>query len=166
MVLLHTRVGTVAASGFAVMLALYLLPKVGQPGVGLSTEAVQVWLALKMAVAVARIALAHAYGRRTTDPQAWPRWQGAMLCLLFLDGAVWGLAGWQLMGEELPLAALGVAALDGVSCVATFGLQVRLAATAAYVLPILIPTALGLMWRNDGIAVLAGLGQLMLAGWR
>ena len=34
MVLLHTRVGTVAASGFAVMLALYLLQQVGQPGVG------------------------------------------------------------------------------------------------------------------------------------
>ena len=164
MVLQHTRVGTLAASGFAVMLALFLLQQVGHPGVGFSAFDVQVWLAAKLTVAVFRIALAQAYARLGTDSQAWPRWQAAMLALLVADGAIWGLAGWRLMGESLPLAALGVAALDGVSCVATFGLQVRLAATAAYVLPILLPTALGLMWRQDGIAVLAGLGQLLLAG--
>ncbi len=164
MVLQHTRVGTLAASGFAAMLALYLLQQAGQPGVGFSALAVHLWLAAKLGVAVLRIGLAQAYAHRGTGPQAWPRWQAAMLALLVVDGAIWGLAGWQLMGEALPLAALGVAALDGVSCVATFGLQVRLAATAAYVLPILLPTALGLMWRQDGIAVLAGLGQLLLAG--
>ena len=164
MVLLHTRVGTLAASGFAVMLALYLLQQVGQPGVGLTALQVKAWLAVKLLVAALRIALAHAYARQDADSQAWPRWQSAMLALLVVDGAVWGAAGWQMMGEPLPLAALAVAALDGVSCVATFGLQVRLAATAAYVLPILLPTAVSLMWRHDGIAVLAGLGQLLLAG--
>ncbi len=164
MVLQHTRMGTLAASGFAVMLALYLLQQAGQPGVGFSALEVQVWLAAKLTVAVFRIALAQAYTYFGTGSQAWPRWQAAMLALLVADGAIWGLAGWRLMGESLPLAALGVAALDGVSCVATFGLQVRLAATAAYVLPILLPTALSLMLRQDGIAVLAGLGQLLLAG--
>ena len=164
MVLLHTRVGTVAASGFAVMLALYLQQQVGQPGVGFTAVQIKVWLAVKLLVAALRIALAYAYTRRGADSPAWPRWQAAMLALLVLDGAVWGAAGWQMMAEPLPLAALAVAALDGVSCVATFGLQVRLAATAAYVLPILLPTAASLMWRNDGIAVLAGLGQLLLAG--
>ena len=164
MVLLHTRVGTVAASGFAVMLALYLLQQVGQPGVGFTVLQVKAWLAVKLMVAALRIALAHVYARQDADSQAWPRWQSAMLALLVVDGAVWGAAGWQMMGEPLPLAALAVAALDGVSCVATFGLQVRLAATAAYVLPILLPTAVSLMWRQDGIAVLAGLGQLLLAG--
>ena len=164
MVLLHTRVGTVAASGFAVMLAAYLMQQVGQPGVTLGTGLIQLWLGAKLTVAVARILLAQAYARRADDPQAWPRWQSAMLTLLVLDGAVWGALGWVLMGEHLPLAALGVAALDGVSCVATFGLQVRLAATAAYVLPILLPTAAGLIFRNDGIAMLAGLGQVLLAG--
>ena len=164
MVLLHTRVGTVAASGFAVMLAGYLLQQVGQPGVGFTALQVKAWLAVKLLVAGLRMALAHAYSRQAADSQEWPRWQSAMLALLVLDGAVWGAAGWQMMGEPLPLAALAVAALDGVSCVATFGLQVRLAATAAYVLPILLPTAVSLMWRHDGIAVLAGLGQLLLAG--
>ena len=164
MVLLHTRVGTVAASGFAVMLAIYLQQKVGQQGVGFTVLHVQAWLAVKLLVAALRMALAHAYSRQDADSQAWPRWQSAMLALLVVDGAVWGAAGWQMMSEPLPLAALAVAALDGVSCVATFGLQVRLAATAAYVLPILLPTAVSLMWRHDGIAVLAGLGQLLLAG--
>ena len=164
LVLLHTRIGTLAASGFAVMLAMYLLQQVGQPGVGLSVVQVQVWLAAKLLVAGLRIALAAAYARSGQDSSDWQRWQTAMLALLVADGAVWGLAGWQLMGEPLPVAALGVAALDGVSCVATFGLQVRLAATAAYVVPILLPTALGLMYRSDGVAALAGLGQLLLAG--
>ena len=164
MVLLHTRVGTLAASGFALMLAMYLLQQVGQPGVGFTAWQVQAWLTVKLLVAALRMALAHAYARQGADSQAWPRWQSAMLALLVVDGAVWGAAGWQMMGEPLPLAALAVAALDGVSCVATFGLQVRLAATAAYVLPILLPTAVSLMWRRDGIAVLAGLGQLLLAG--
>ena len=39
MVLQHTRVGTLAASGFAAMLALYLLQQAGQPGVGFSALA-------------------------------------------------------------------------------------------------------------------------------
>ena len=164
MVLLHTRMGTLAASGFAVLLAMYLLQQVGQPGVGFTAWQIKAWLVAKLLVAALRMALAQAYVRQGTGPLGWQRWQAAMLALLVVDGAVWGVAGWQLMGEPLPLAALGVAALDGVSCVATFGLQVRLAATAAYVLPILLPTALSLMWRNDGIAVVAGFGQMLLAG--
>ena len=66
---------------------------------------------------------------------------------------------------DAALAALAVAALDGVSCVATFGLQVRLAATAAYVLPMLLPLSLGLAMRSDDIAHFTALGQLLLAGW-
>ena len=60
MVLLHTRVGTVAASGFAVMLAVYLMQQVGQPGVTLGTGLIQLWLGLKLTVAAARIRLAQA----------------------------------------------------------------------------------------------------------
>ena len=167
MVLLHTRVGTLAASGFALLLAAYLID---HPDATFGRTTVQWCLGIKLAVAAARVGLAQAYARlgrdgaRWSGAAHWQRWQAAMLGLLVLDGTVWGLAGWRLRGESVPLAALGVAALDGISCVATFGLQVRLAATAAYVLPILLPTALGLLWRNDEIAYFASAGQLILAG--
>ena len=166
MVLLHTRVGTLAASAFALLLAIYLMD---HPDASFGRGAVQAWLGIKLAVAAARIGLAQAYARlgtggaRWSGAAYWQRWQGAMLGLLVIDGAVWGLGGGYLVGESVPLAALGVAVLDGIACVATFGLQVRLAATAAYVLPILLPTALGLLWREDEIAYFASAGQLILA---
>ncbi len=157
MMLLHTRGGTLAATVFAVLMASYLHGTV-------PAWQVEAWLVAKVAVALCRIAMAQVYLRRGADSAQWARWHQAMLALLALDGLVWGLAGWRVMGEQVPVAAVGVAALDGVSCVATFGLQVRLAATAAYTLPILLPTALGLAQRGDGIAAMAAVSQLLLAG--
>jgi len=157
MVLLHTRFGTVAATAFAVLLALqfeHVLP----------AAHAQAWLVLKVGVAAARIGLARAYERRAEQGLPRRRWEAAILWLLALDGAVWGLAGWRLAGETVAVVSLAVAALDAVSCIATFGLQVRLAATAAYVAPILLPMALGLALRGDEIAVFAGVGQLVLLG--
>ena len=159
-VLLHTRVGTVAASVFALLLALYLIHR---PGGGISTLAVQGWLVLKLVVALARVVMGVVCARLDVASTASAPWQHATLALLVLDGAIWGLAGWCLVGQSVPLAALGMAALDGVACVATFGLQVRLAATAAYVLPMLLPMAVGLVLRGDDIANFASAGQVILA---
>ncbi len=159
MVLLHTRLGTLAATAFALMLAWYLQAKLAA---GAAQQWLAVWVVVKLAVAAARVALAAAWSSRGGG-MATARWQQAMLALLALDGLVWGALGWALMGQSVPLAALVVAALDGVSCVATFGLQVRLAATAAYVLPMLLPLALGLAQRQDDIAPFAAMGQLLLA---
>ena len=159
-VLLHTRAGTVAASAFALLLALYLIR---QPSGSISSGALQGWLVLKLLVAVARIGMGLVCARLAVASTASAGWQHATLALLLLDGAVWGLAGWCLVGQSVPLAALGMAALDGVACVATFGLQVRLAATAAYALPILLPMALGLLLRNDELAYFASAGQVLLA---
>jgi signal transduction histidine kinase len=155
MVLLHTRFGTLAATAFAVLLAM-------QVHGTLPAAQVQGWLALKVLVALARIALAQAYVQWGDSSARRARWEGAMLALLTLDGLVWGVAGWRLSGEAVPLAALGVAALDGVSCVATFGLQVRMAATAAYVVPMLLPISWGLAVRSDDISHFAAGGQLIL----
>ena len=158
MVLLHTRIGTVAASGFAVLLALHLQSAV-------PALPVMAWLAVKLLVASARMALAQAYvqhGARSPDGQQALRWKRAVLALLAIDGLVWGVAGFALMNQPVPVAALAVAALDGVACVATFGLQVRLAATAAYAVPILLPMAVGLALRADEIALFTAAGQLIL----
>jgi signal transduction histidine kinase len=155
MVLLHTRVGTVAATAFAVLLAMQMQSVL--PGLQ-----VQLWLGLKVVVAMGRILLAQAYRAWGQDSPHHARWDHAMLGLLALDGLIWGLAGWRLAGHDVTVAALGVAALDGVSCVATFGLQVRLAATAAYVVPILLPMAAALALRSDEVAHFASIGQLIL----
>jgi signal transduction histidine kinase/CheY-like chemotaxis protein len=156
LVLLHTRAGTVAATAFAVLMALHFEGTV-------PAAQVQIWLAVKVTVALARVALAQAYARWGAAGPRWPRWQQAMLLMLALDGLVWGLAGWRLTHESVPVVSLGVAVLDAVSCVATFGLQVRLAATAAYVLPMLLPLTWGLAARADEIAHVAAAGELILA---
>jgi signal transduction histidine kinase len=158
MVLLHTRLGTLAATVFALMLAWYLH---GQLPAGPAQQWLATWVVVKLVVAAARMALAAAWSSQAGGT-ATARWQHAMLALLALDGLVWGALGWAMMGQSVPLAALVVAALDGVSCVATFGLQVRLAATVAYVLPMLLPLALGLAQRQDDIAHFTAMGQLLL----
>ena len=117
----------------------------------------------KVGVAGTRVALASAWARLDAADPAAARLQRAMMGLLALDGLVWGLGGWALMDEPVTMVALAMAALDGVSCVATFGLQVSLAATAAYVLPMLLPMVAGLALRPDDFAHLAALGQLLLA---
>ena len=158
MVLLHTRIGTVAASVFAVLLALHLQAAV-------PTLPVLAWLVVKLVVALARVALSQAYvrhGAHHPQDRQGPGWQRAMLVLLAVDGLVWGIAGFALMDQPVPVAALTVAALNGVACVATFGLQVRLAATAAYAVPILLPMAVGLALRADEIALFTAAGQLIL----
>ncbi len=160
MVLLHTRVGTVAATLFAALLVWHLR--------GTVADALLLpWLGAKLAVAVARIVLAQLYARHA-DRQVHPgfigpHWQWLMLTMLALDGGLWGLAGWHLVHGPVPVAALATAALDGVSCVATFGLQVRLGATAAYTLPMLLPMALGLAVRHDEVGWFGAPGQLILA---
>jgi signal transduction histidine kinase len=155
MVLLHTRFGTLAATAFAVLLALQMHGTV-------PPAQVMAWLAVKLVVAAARIALAQAYSRWGERSAQHERWERAMLVLLALDGLVWGVAGWRMASEAVPVASLAAAALAGVSCVATFGLQVRLAATAAYVAPMLVPLAWGLASRGDGIANFAAAGLLLL----
>jgi signal transduction histidine kinase len=167
MVLLHTRLGTLAATVFALMLAGYLHAKLDP---GLPQQLLLLWVAAKLLVAGARMVLAALWPSRGVGMGVGGagaahavRWQRAMLGLLALDGLVWGLGGWAMMGQPVPTAALVVAALDGVCCVATFGLQVRAAATAAYVLPMLLPLSLGLALRHDDIAHFTALGQLLLA---
>ena len=153
MVLSHTRFGTLVATAFALLLALYLPAE-------LPTVLVQSWVAAKLLVAAVRIAAAHWHATRGQPADA--RWRRLTYVLLALDGAVWGVAGGWLMSGPQSLAALVAAALACVSCVATFGLQVRTVATAAYVTPMLVPTALALVLRGDDFGFIGGVGLLML----
>jgi two-component system, sensor histidine kinase len=156
MVLGHTRLGTLVATAFAVMLALQLR------GVALPAWVIDTWLVLKLAVAGTRIVLSLRYGRLGhPGGEGWSRTTDAWL---LADGVVWGTAGFVLMSSPVPLASLAGAVMVCVCCVATFGLQFSKRSTAAYVVPILVLTSLGLYLRADDFGSIGGTGLLMLAG--
>ena len=156
MVLGFTRLGTVVATAFALVLALHLR------GDALPAWIVDIWLAAKIAVAGARIHLGLRYERLRRPGGA--RWQRFTDAVLATDGIVWGIAGLALAGAPVALAALVAAVMACVSCVATFGLQISKRSTAAYVVPILTLTSLGLLRRGDEFGTLGGIGLLMLLG--
>jgi signal transduction histidine kinase len=156
MVLGHTRLGTLVASAFAVLLALQLR------GFALSIWIIDLWLLVKLAVAGVRIALSLRYDR--LGQPGGGSWRRATDAWLLVDGVVWGIAGLLLMATPIPLASLVGAVMAGVSCVATFGLQFSKRSTAAYVTPILVLTVLGLFMRADDFGTFAGTGLLMLLG--
>jgi signal transduction histidine kinase len=167
MVLTHTRVGTMAATLFAQPAAWHFRGLV-------PSWQVDAWIVAKLLIAGARIGLAQGFGRwreRTlasaaAQPAAergrsrrWLRWT---LLLLAIDGVVWGVAAYRMMGEAQTTAVLVMAAVDAVTCVATFGLQAHLPSTIAYVAPMLLASALGLAQRGDDIAVITASCQLIL----
>jgi len=163
MVLTHTRAGTIAATLFAVTLAWHYRDHI-------PIEQVLAWIAIKLGVAGARIALAQAWQRHSARQKAAggdgseqvQRWQRWTLWLLAVDGVVWGIGAHRMMGEPIATTALMMAAVDGVSCVATFGLQVHFAASVAYVAPMLMATVFGLAVRGDDVAMLTATAQLIL----
>ena len=150
---LHSRLGVLVASAFAIVIVVYwqgTLPSLLMQG----------WLATKLIVTALRLIQAVRYFQ---DPHAGgARWRHATLAMIALDGAVWGFAGGWLAMQPVPVASFGFAVLAAISCVATFGLQVSLLATAAYVVPILLPTILGALWRADEIGTVGCIGLTML----
>lgn len=156
MVLSHTRAGTLVATAFALLMALHLSPGPGPLALGS-------WIGAKLALALTRVGLWKARQRVVLPPDK-PKWRRLIYGSLALDGTVFGVAGFWAMGQAEPTAALVAATLACISCVATFGLQVRLAATAAYVAPILVPTALALVLRGDDFGWVGGFGLLLLLG--
>jgi len=81
MVLLHTRLGTLGATAFALMLAGYLHGKLGP---GLPQQLLAAWLAAKLAVAGARMVLAWWWSRRGVlaggSARCWPCWRWTARC--------------------------------------------------------------------------------------
>ncbi len=152
-VLSHTRFGTLAATAFA-LFAAWLLTDTVDPAL------VQAWVGVKLALAAARIALALVWARRGRS--AAPGWRTATYALLALDGIVWGAAGLHLVQDTVALASLIAAVMAAVTCVATFGLQVRTLATLAYVGPILVLTGFGLALRGDEAGLVGGIGMVVL----
>lgn len=155
MVFAHMVFGTLVATAFALLLVAHLWGRV-PPG-----ELVA-WAVLKLAIAAPRIVQAQLHRLRGgPGTRGWQRWA---TMLLALDGACWGLGGAWLARGETELVAVIAASLCCVASAATFGLQVRLVATAAYVVPMIAPIALALVLRGDGFGAFAGLSLLLFLG--
>lgn len=154
LILAHTAVGTAVATLFAVLLAGKLGH--GALGVSLSPALVIGWVVLKIAVVVPRMVHAHVCKRRLSEGGNPP--YRLTVPLLAVDGAVWGAGGAYLMGFSGEAATVVAAVLCCVACVATFGLQVRATAAAAYVAPMLAPVSVALLWRGDDVGLIGGLG--------
>lgn len=155
MVWSHAAVGTVVATVFAVVMALHFSGAV-EPAL------IRFWIALKVLVAVPRVVQGQLFRRQGfLGGRAWRRWTSLLLAL---DGTVWGIGGYWLMGADTSTASLIIASLGCIACVATFGLQVNKVATAAYVVPIITPMVFGLLLRGDSFGIYCAIGlSLFLA---
>ena len=150
----HARLGSIVATAFAVLLALKLRGEV------VPAPWADGWLAVKVAIGAGRTVAAWRFARDEPGGARARAWADIWLAV---DGAVWGLAGFAVMvNGAVPVASLIGAVLVGISCAATFGLQVCARSTAAYVVPIVAPTALGLLLRGDEFGRIGGLGLLLL----
>jgi signal transduction histidine kinase len=153
MIWTHMAVATIAATVFAIFFAAKMMSPANH---GL----VKAWIAAKLIVAVPRVVQGHLYRRRSRTGGM--RWRDATDLLLVLDGLVWGSAGIWVARQDIATAALGIACLAGVAGAAAFGLQARLRATAAYVIPLLGVLAAALLMRSDEFGVFTGLALLLL----
>ena len=148
MIWAHARIGVLVATAFAVVMGLGLREALG------SETMVDAWLVIKVVVSTFR----WLQGRPPLAPS--PR---ITLAGLIVDGMVWGAAGlYVAIAAPWTHASFVIAALACISCVATFGLQFSVSYTAGYVIPILAPTALGMLARGEMLGQLGSLGLLML----
>jgi two-component system, sensor histidine kinase len=155
MVWAHAEIGTLVATGFAVILAMHLHASI-------DAHYVMAWIFAKVLITLPRIVQARVY-RREGYPGG-PAWRASTYWMLALDGAVWGVGGAWVMQDGIQTAAIVAASFCGVASVATFGLQVRALATAAYVVPIILPTSVSLLMRVDEFGVMLGVGLLLFLG--
>lgn len=154
LLLLHTSVGTLAATAFAVFLAYHL--RQGALGAAIHPEYVDAWILLKIGTAVVRIV--HSFAYRHCDDPDHRKWLRDTTTLLAIDGAVWGLGCTALVRESSELATFITAVACCVASVATFGLQISFRATAAYVVPIIGPISVAYFLRGDQVGLLGGVG--------
>jgi signal transduction histidine kinase/CheY-like chemotaxis protein len=150
----HMAKASVISTLAALALVVYLTPVFG-------TTATHGWFAAKATIAICRFILAQLYRAEKFRARA-KLANGLMLASLALDGAVWGLAGTWGSGASSGVVSLLVAFLASVAMLATFGLQLRLKATAAYVVPMLVPLTIALCMRWDALGLLASVGTTLV----
>lgn len=150
----HMASASLISTVAALALVVFLTPTFG----AVYTRA---WFIMKAAVALGRFGLAQAY-KANRFRERTRLANGLMLVSLALDGAIWGFAGvWGSTASGVVVALL-VACLSCVAMLATFGLQVRRQATAAYVVPMLVPLSIALAIRWDAVGAFTAVGTILV----
>ena len=98
------------------------------------------------------------------DDRASPRWLDSLSQVCLVHGAIWGLAGLLVPVDDMVTNAAVVATLVGAASVSTFTLQAHFRPNLATNLPMLLPTAVMLLTRQDALGLFAGLGLATLTG--
>lgn len=150
----HMASASVISTVFALLLALYLTPTFG-------AHATYAWFACKAGIAAARFLLAQAF-QRNRAAFSLDLAHRLVIASLLLDGAIWGVAGLAVLDASHETVCLLIACLASVAMLATFGLQVRLQATASYVVPLLLPMTVMLAWRGDAFGIFLSAGTLLI----
>ncbi len=155
MVWSHAGVGAMLATAFAFVMVFQFRDTV-------HPYLMALWLFAKVIVTLPRIVQSRVYQRHGYP--SGPGWRVGTYWLLALDGLVWGVAGFWLMQYDVATASIALASVGCVACVAAFGFQASKLATAAYVVPIIAPMALGMLVRLDPTGVYYAIGlSLFLA---
>jgi signal transduction histidine kinase/FixJ family two-component response regulator len=150
----HMASASVISTVFALVLMVYLTPTFG-------AAVAHAWFACKAGFAGVRFCLAQAFRSRRLRSRT--ALANALLIASFvIDGAIWGVAGLGVSGASHEIVYLLIACLASVAMLATFGLQVRQQATASFVIPMLLPMTVALLWRGDALGLFAAAGTALV----
>ena len=120
------------------------------------------WLVLKLACLVPRLMHTKWLLRRAGQPgmdlaQA-RRW---MLAFIALDSLAWGAVGWWLTPlHHLDLAVVTISSLMGLAAIGAFMNSVDVRAVACFVLPMLLPNVVFVLWRQDSLGLFGAASML------
>jgi len=150
----HMAVASVISTIFALVLVVYLAPTFG-------ADVAQAWFACKAGFAAVRFTLAQAFKAEKLRSRT-SLAHTLLIASLIIDGAIWGVAGLGVLRASNEIVYLLIACLASVAMLATFGLQVRQQATAGYVVPMLMPMTIALVWRGDALGLFSAAGTLLV----
>ena len=155
MLLDHVEVALLAAGVFAAIVAWLINHMVPEAHLW-------PWLVLKLACLVPRLVHAKWLLRRIGEPGADVTWgRRLMLALIALDSLAWGAVGWWLTPlNHLDLAVVTISSLMGLAAIGAFMNSVDTRAVACFVLPMLLPNVVFVLWRQDSLGLFGAASML------
>ena len=120
------------------------------------------WLVLKLVCLVPRLAHAKWLARRVGEPGIdLARARRLMLTFIALDSLAWGAVGWWLTPlHHLDLAVVTMSSVMGLAAIGAFMNSVDVRAVACFVLPMLLPNVVFVLWREDSLGLFGAASML------
>lgn len=128
------------------------------PTVGM--RAASAWAAACVLTSLLRMAHLRCYAR--SHEKASPKWLRTLKAVCLVHGSCWGMAALLLPEQNLVYSAMIVATLVGACAVATFTLQADLQTSAVINAPMLLPSSMVLLTRQDSFGIYGGVGLMAL----